>query len=294
MDYLIPVAIKDKEIAKIAIRSILNQDCDSKIVVVTSAKLIDYFSRPRVIAIDEDKIIKNLSFKVVEDIIIRLSSQSTRTGWYFQQFIKMAYALIAEKNYVIWDSDTVMLKKVVFLEDDKHILYFNDVDEHLPYLVTLKKLFPDIKEINDVSFVTEKMFVDYKIMQEIIHSIESKFAKSFFEAILENIEESNLLGSGFSEFATYAHYVINYYSNNYHLEKSSHFRSGTRIFGELPDLNDLESVATYYNSISFEKWQKKIIVNRKTSKFLLTLMGFKIYSKFIFLLTAFISKIKTF
>lgn len=156
MDYLILVAKKDLEIAKITIKSILTQDNEARIIVVTNECVLDNFIGPRITALDEDKFIKNLTLKTVRDIMTNLANQSERTGWYFQQFIKMAYSLIAERDYVVWESDTVMLKKIKFFEAGKNVLYFIDVMEHLPYLATMKRVLPNIQIIYNHSFICEK------------------------------------------------------------------------------------------------------------------------------------------
>jgi hypothetical protein len=281
MDYLLPVAEKELDIAKIVISSLTKFDKESRITVVTKSELLKEFFGDRIRAIDEDKLIEGLSYETVKDIISRIINQSDRAGWYFQQFIKMGYSMVADSNYVVWDADTVMLNKIDFLDNEKQILYFNNTKEHLAYLSTINKLLPDIEPLKNISFVTEKMMIDRSLMMEIIQSIEARFGKPFYQSVLENIAIPDIKGSGFSEFATYANYAFFHHPNDYKLLKSNHFRSGTVFFGELPTLDDLRPVSNYYNSIGFEKWHKRIKINKRLSVFLIDLFGFKIYTIFV-------------
>ena len=87
---------------------------------------------------DEDKIFPELSFTSVKDVINQRNLNTCRTGWYFQQFLKMAYALICEEpNYLIWDADTIPLKKY-----DTEKLNFDVITEYRKaYFDTINKLF---------------------------------------------------------------------------------------------------------------------------------------------------------
>jgi hypothetical protein len=90
-------------------------------------------------------------------------------------------------------------------------------------------------------------------MQDIIASIESKYGKPFFHAILENIESPEIQNSSFSEFATYSNYVLNNYFDKLVIRDAKHFRDGKKIFGELPTIEALSSISELYDSVSIEK-----------------------------------------
>ncbi len=56
------------------------------------------------------------------------------------------------------------------------------------------------------------MLMCKSIMVELLGSIEKRFKKSWYDAILDNIESKD--GSMFSEYETYGHYLENHYPEN--------------------------------------------------------------------------------
>ena len=55
--------------------------------------------------------------KIKQLIKNRNETAVQRTGWYIQQFLKMIYCNICQdKYYLIWDSDTIPIKKVKMFE----------------------------------------------------------------------------------------------------------------------------------------------------------------------------------
>ncbi|HKJ63400.1 MAG TPA: DUF6492 family protein [Hyphomicrobiales bacterium] len=65
-----------------------------------------------------------------------------RLGWYLQQFIKLA-ALEhhAQDNLLlIWDADTVPLRKLHFVAPTGKLLYYSSAERHPPYFQTIERL----------------------------------------------------------------------------------------------------------------------------------------------------------
>ena len=96
-----------------------------------------------------------LEFKKFEIIYNNLNKEVSykeqfdkRLKWYYQQALKMTFSFnfIKEtnENIVIWDSDTIILKKISFFKKDISVRYGNFFEFHKAYYVTnkyiLKKL----------------------------------------------------------------------------------------------------------------------------------------------------------
>jgi hypothetical protein len=65
-----------------------------------------------------------------------------RSGWYIQQFLKMIYCrLCRDKFYLIWDSDTIPIKKVKMFNNNGKPIFDVKTEYHKPYFITLKKYF---------------------------------------------------------------------------------------------------------------------------------------------------------
>ena len=98
--------------------------------------------------ISEDKIIKFSKFK---RLFVKYSKNQSyksklnkRLNWYYQQIIKISFIInnkICNKNnLVLWDADTLILKKINFFKKNKSISYANLFEYHKPYFFTCEKL----------------------------------------------------------------------------------------------------------------------------------------------------------
>jgi hypothetical protein len=91
---------------------------------------------------DEDSLIENLTLSKIRNIMKNITGTSERSGWYFQQFLKMAYAYKCQcGHYLIWDSDTIPLNKIIFWDNNGKCLFTMKTEYHIPYFKTIKKLF---------------------------------------------------------------------------------------------------------------------------------------------------------
>ena len=213
----------------------------------------------RILYVKEDSLV---DFKKIKDLIIRRSNSDSagkRAGWYIQQFIKLGYSKICKDDYyLLWDSDTVPVKRVE-LFDDAGIPYLDCKTEyHKPYFDTISQLFPGYEKQVEGSFIAEHMLINKQFMLDMINSIEQNTSlegEDYTEKIINAINPIELDSSGFSEFETYGTYVCKKYPNNYKIREWKSLRFGGFYFGGAKSLNDEERkwIAKRYDAISFEK-----------------------------------------
>ena len=87
--------------------------------------------------LDVDKI-KQLIKKRNETAVIR-------SGWYIQQFLKMNYCNICQdKYYLVWDSDTIPVKKVKMFKSNGKPFFDVKTEYNKPYFITIKNIFPEL------------------------------------------------------------------------------------------------------------------------------------------------------
>ena len=129
---------------------------DINLFIICPKIQLDEFKKK--INFDEIKIISEeeiLEFKKFEIIYknlnkgIQYSEQfDKRLKWYYQQVLKITFSFnfIKEtgQNIVIWDADTIILKKISFFKQDISVKYGNFFEFHKAYYITneyiLKKL----------------------------------------------------------------------------------------------------------------------------------------------------------
>lgn len=230
--------------------------------------------------LDEDKLYPGLNFqKVKKSILGRTADEiaANRTGWYFQQFLKMAYCMYTEdENYLVWDADTVPTHKVEMQTISGKNFFDVKTEYHRPYFDTLEKLFPDLKKNNNYSYISEHMIFKTQVMREIIERIEKNqdiVGKSFWEKILSAVSEQELAGSGFSEFETYGTYVQYYHPESYEIREWKSLREGTIFYGKELNRQQLSYLSRKYDAVSFERHS----IHEKLSK----IFAHKIFRNFV-------------
>ncbi|RDU65648.1 hypothetical protein [Helicobacter sp. MIT 14-3879] len=73
----------------------------NKITIITKDEIISKFKKQytNINFINEDSLYNGLSYKSVQNKLTSLGGCKNRTGWYLQQFLKMAYSLyLVSKN----------------------------------------------------------------------------------------------------------------------------------------------------------------------------------------------------
>ena len=181
------------------------------------------------------------------------------TGWYYQQFLKMQYARICEKEYyLVWDGDTIPCKPFSMFREQGDIPYFDMKREfHKEYFDTLGKLFPGMHKSIEQSFISEHMLFKCSIMKQMLKDIENNsniLGEKFWEKIIHAIAPQQIQSSSFSEFETYGTYVCCKFPTAYRLRDWHSFRLGGDFFD--PDTiteEDYLWLSHDFDAISFEK-----------------------------------------
>jgi hypothetical protein len=266
-DVLLPVAIKDAGTLDLCLDKVYTNLNPRKIIIIANKEVKNHVHENKYIEFyDEDNMVENLTLNTIKRLMKIIAGDDNRGGWYFQQFLKMAYALESKtKYYLMWDSDTIPLNHINFFENiandgaagyDK-CLFTMKSEHHVPYFKTINTLFDGaVFKLTNKSFIAEHMMVDKDIMIEIIEKIEKNEkinGNKFYEKILYAIDRNDIIGAGFSEFETYGNYVLKYYPERYCLRELRTLRHGSRFINKA-DINNivLNWIAKSYDTVSFE------------------------------------------
>jgi hypothetical protein len=266
-DSVVCVSPRHQEIALKAIKSLHIFTESRKIFVITSSNYFVTFrneldaSYP-IYLLDEDKIIKNINLNLLEDYFAKRIGKRQRAGWYFQQFLKMAVSNLPEvaDYYLIWDSDTILLRSISFFDDSETVLINPRTEYHQPYFEVLKKtVFIDRKV--DFSFISEHLMVKKTYMKELIKVFEIRASNemSWVELILNSIEDQYLKASGFSEFETYGNFIAVNYKNSFKCRSLKSTRRGGVYYGLNPSKHNIFCLMLAgYTFVTFENWHSKL------------------------------------
>jgi hypothetical protein len=267
---------------------IANKEMETKVPVMSGVKFMD-----------EDTLFKGLTLEKVKKMIIEKMGTEIQSNWYFQQFLKMAYAYCCDTDYyLIWDADTLLLRHIDFWEDTplgKKCLFTLKEEYVYSYFDTLKILFNgEIKKQINQSFIAEHMMINKNIMLEMIGKIEANNninGKFFYDKIINAVKDKYIY-RGFSEFETYGNYVMTFYPGCYSFRKLKTFRNGNGVLNNsLLNKDTIRWLAKNFDTISMEKWSYRGLFYKLSVKIIPVMVKYKVPCWCLFLLNRVYSRI---
>lgn len=255
-ELIIMVSSKNIAILKKSIPYIVENINPQKIIGIGANFLEEDIKNSGIEFLDEDKVLPGLSFEIVKNIIEKNGCDVSRTGWYFQQFLKYAYSFVSETCYYLsWDSDTIPLNKLDYFNNNTPCFIIKK-EYHKAYFDTIDVLFKgSVRRVDSqISFIAENMMFNKYIVQEIISVIESNDridGERYFEKILNAVRKKDFF-VGFSEFETYGNYVMTKHPSLYGCLKRRTLRYGTIFLGSNPSVEQIEWAKQDFDIITFE------------------------------------------
>jgi hypothetical protein len=211
IDVIIPMIKKDLDVFPLCLEGIKN--CVSNpvknifVVAPSVMEIIFFCKKHNLIFVDEDSVLgfspKKIGLKILNDNGVL----SDRSGWLFQQLIKLSGNKISTcDNYLCIDSDHVLLQPHTFISTKNKSVFYMSSELHQPYYDNLKKLMGDIK-LSKFSYVSHKMIFNKKEIENLQDCISKYHNCDWIQAIINNYNKKQL--SGFSEFELYGNFVKN-------------------------------------------------------------------------------------
>lgn len=213
--------------------------------------------------LDENEILDGLNYESVKKILCSICGNSYRTGWFFQQFLKMAYAFRCKDDYyLVFDADTVALNPISYFDSDGRPQFIVKREYYNFYFHTIDVLFDgEVKRMDEnVSYIAENMMISKQIMLAMINDIlanEKLEGRTFYEKILRAVDRKVVMDTGFSEFETYGNYVMRFYPETYAQIRMRTQRLGSFLLGQNPSKEQLEWMSKDYDIVSFERHGKQ-------------------------------------
>lgn len=176
------------------------------------------------------------------------------SGWYYQQFIKWAWADYKnEHDYVSLDADTIFLEDFSYDYNDRIILEYDET-HHKPYRNLIRAIGFDIE--TSLGFVCHHMLWKRDWLAELKEKIEERNNCSWIDAIKNNVTPEETIK--FSEFQTYGNFLVGYHRDDILLED---WKNTTQQYLKEYDLNNPEDtlnllVNKFKNnkSVTFPSW----------------------------------------
>lgn len=263
---IIPVIYRDYSFLKTTIRYVNKCLSPKKVYIITDIRFKRFL--PKVIlnsdncvVIDENKLIDGMNHDKLSLLFTKLNRSEIGSGWYYQQFIKMAFALsdyCDSDYYLSWDSDTIPLCKINFFDDNGKPYFTMKREHHAPYFVAIERLL-GITKTNSRSYIAENMLFNKEIMIELVNRIESNSqlgGNTWYEKIVYALVPESVSHMGFSEFETYGNYCLNYHPDFYVERTLPTFRAGGLIQGRFVSDRILKQLSFDQVTASFEIYDR--------------------------------------
>lgn len=263
---IIPVIYRDYSFIKKTIRYVFKYLNPNKVYIITNIRFKRFLPKvildnPNCIIIDEDSLLEGMTQEYLKNLFLKLGRDKMRTGWYFQQFLKMAFALsdyCDTEYYLSWDSDTIPLRKIDFFSEEGKPFFTMKTEHHEPYFVAIDRLF-GISKPNSRSYIAENMMFNKLIMIEMINLIQTNKnleGCTWYEKIIYTLEPESISPMGFSEFETYGNYCFNFHPDIYQERTLPSFRAGGLIQGRFVSDRILKQLSFDQATASFEIYDR--------------------------------------
>ena len=189
---------------------------------------------------------------------LRKKPLGKRFGWYFQQFIKMSEldeGLDSDIN-LIWDADTIPLKKLTFEHKGK-VSFYQGKEHHSPYFDLIRSLINEEKLLKS-SFIAQCLPYRVKWFRDFKAKLEMNTQTSWYQTIIDLINPNE--DSGFSEYETLGTYAVKNYGAEVNIDENTKkwYRYGNSLIGSVQNFEKYkDTLSKKYDFISFESWDTK-------------------------------------
>lgn len=212
--------------------------------------------------IPETAYIGDLKTRLAERIL-----DKDRIGWYLQQFIKLSILKEAREaeNYLIWDADTVPLKKIGFFKLSGEVEFYAGTESHLPYFDVTQKLL-GFGKVAPFSFIAQSLPCKGFWAKEFFQFIESRCQDTYVNAIVDRVDFNQ--NSGFSEYETLGSFIHSRFQDQIKIKSEKWFRNGCGLIGGIENLDHppYNQLLQEFDHITFERWEEPFSVLSIQSK----------------------------
>lgn len=260
-DAVICVGVKDLFIVKKTVHYVNLHIKPERTYLILNRRFFRFFSKAflaeqRVTLLDESTLVPGMDIHAVQRLVAQHFPQGMRAGWYFQQFLKMGFAMSqwASDYYLVWDADTIPTSDLSFFSPDGKMLLAQKTEYHRAYFDTMQRLIGLDKSV-DFSFIAEHMIFRTSYMRELIARISSpEFLGGgnckWYETVIEAINPKD--GLGFSEFETYGTFVHTFHREDIEYRTLHTMRRAGFLFGRSMKDYEIKEFDGVTDTISLE------------------------------------------
>lgn len=207
IDVVIPIIRKDLKILPLCLegvrRCVAHPIAAIYIVAPTEEEIIRFCEANQLVFVDETSVFGFSPKDLKLEIHTPDGQTLNRSGWLFQQFLKLSGRVGTSRYYLCIDADHVLIRPHVFLTPRGETVFYMSYEEHQPYYENIHRLLPGLA-LDKLSYVDHKMLFDKEQLKTLHEQLE-RSGHPWTETILQSYDRS--CHAGFSEFELYGNFV---------------------------------------------------------------------------------------
>ncbi len=208
IDVVIPIIAKDLHILPLCLegvrRCVAHPIQQIYIVAPAEQEILQFCQQHDLQFVDETSVFgftpQSLGIKFQDE----KGQVKDRSGWLFQQFVKLSGKVGTCRYYLCIDADHVLIRPHVFLTEEQKTVFYMSYEEHQPYYDNIHRLMPDLS-LDSLSYVDHKMLFDKEQLKTLHEALTGNSDKSWMQVIKESYDPRT--HAGFSEFELYGNFV---------------------------------------------------------------------------------------
>jgi len=248
LDVVIPTAGKDFNVLQACVKSLENvrQKVNKVFIVAKQDEAITGFCRQNGLQFVDETLVLGYGKERIGNYWVE---KWDRSGWVLQQLIKLsADKFVTTENYLVVDSDTIMLRPISFFKNQKPIHYLSE--EWQPeYFTSFEKMF-GYKSASRLSFVSHMMVFNCEKLQQMKKEIEDRNGKAWDEVFLSCVDKSKM--SPVSEYETYGNWLLKNFPGYQIFQPLYNRAMSTKSFTDYQDLK--KKYSSKYQTVSFHSY----------------------------------------
>lgn len=246
IDVAVMVLEKDLKILPLCLEGIKkcvkNNIDDIYLISPKSSIIEDFCLSNRLTYLIEDKVL-GYSPKELDIIVDTNLGLVNRSGWLFQQLVKLS-GNVGKNRYTLFiDADHVLLKEHLFLTSNERTIFYMSEEYNWPYFENINKLLKRNIKCPSLSYVSHKMLFDKEKLFDLHHKIEDVHSGQSWDKTIISLYDRHQ-SSGFSEFELYGCLFGNNGIWKPWREKRLHY-------AEITDYSSLVDEYSNYMSVTF-------------------------------------------
>lgn len=207
IDVVIPVCEKDLYLLPLCLegirRNVRHRIAAIYVVAAESRRIREFCNAFGLVLVEETSV---LGYGP-EELNVRCSEPPyrDRSGWIFQQLLKLSGRIGTSPYFLTVDSDHLLLRPHTFVASDSRLVFYGSKECHRPYYRNIERLMGFYPE-SRLSYVAHKMIFSRSRLNELRAEIERRNGEmSWDRAIVASLDLREI--SGFSEFELFGNFV---------------------------------------------------------------------------------------